>query len=227
MRPSYIGPTQKPIAPRPPSRESTVLTRPLAHLLAVVLLLSACGGDATPDSAEQAGPPAIATSAQDEFWAALQGLCGQAFSGRLLESNPPDPSLEGMELVMHVRECDATTVRVPFHVGEDRSRTWVISRTDDGMRLKHDHRHEDGTEDEVTQYGGDTATPGSRSRQVFAADEHTASIVPESASNLWTLEIRAGRSFVYALRREGSNRRVRFEFDLTRPIDEPPAPWGS
>ena len=33
---------------------------------------------------------------------------------------------------MHVRSCTPTEIRVPFHVGEDRSRTWVITRTDGG-----------------------------------------------------------------------------------------------
>ena len=57
---------------------------------------------------------------------------------------------------MQVRECSADTIRVPFHVADDHSRTWVITRTTTGYRLKHDHRHKDGSEDKVTQYGGDS-----------------------------------------------------------------------
>ena len=48
---------------------------------------------------------------------------------------------------MHVRECSEDAIRIPFHVGEDRSRTWVVTRTANGLRLKHDHRHEDGSEE--------------------------------------------------------------------------------
>ena len=168
-----------------------------------------------------------AAAPQDVFWASLQSLCGQAFAGTLVESIPPDPSFEGQELVMHVRRCEEDVVRVPFYLGEDRSRTWVISLTSDGLRLKHDHRHEDGTEDEVTQYGGDTAGPGSAVRQDFSADAHTATLVPAAANNVWTLEIRPGEMFVYALRREGAERRFRVEFDLSQPIPAPPPPWGS
>jgi hypothetical protein len=57
---------------------------------------------------------------------------------------------------MHVRTCSENALRIPFHVGDDHSRTWVITRTENGLRLKHDHRHEDGSEDAVTQYGGDS-----------------------------------------------------------------------
>ena len=128
---------------------------------------------------------------------------------------------------MHVRQCEERRVRIPFYVGEDRSRTWVLSRTSEGLRLKHDHRHEDGSEDAVTQYGGDTAEPGSAGKQEFPADAHTASLIPAAATNIWTLEIQPGQSFAYALRREGTERRFRVEFDLSRPIPAPPPPWGS
>ena len=127
---------------------------------------------------------------------------------------------------MHVRQCEDAEIRVPFFVGDDRSRTWVISKTPQGLRLKHDHRHEDGSEDAVTMYGGDTSQPGSAVRQEFPADDHTAFLVPTAATNVWTLEIFPDSIFAYDLRRLGSDRRFRVEFDLTQRIPTPPAPWG-
>ena len=134
---------------------------------------------------------------------------------------------------MHVRDCTADTIRIPFHVGEDRSRTWVITRTTTGLRLKHDHRHEDGSEDRVTQYGGDTAAPGTAERQTFPADAasiamFTASGRAVSNSNIWAIDV-GEQVFAYELRRPpGPGARFfRVEFDLTRPIDPPPAPWGA
>jgi hypothetical protein len=192
--------------------------------LAFVVLATACG-----DTRSSDGDPSRGAAGDDPqlvFWAELEELCGQAFEGAVTESAPPDPSFEGQRLVMHVRGCDTGVIRVPFFVGEDRSRTWVISSTSVGLRLKHDHRHEDGTEDAVTQYGGDTEGQGTRTAQTFPADRYTAELVPTAATNVWSLEIEPGRSFAYALRREGSDRRFRVEFDLTRPADTPPAPWG-
>jgi len=128
---------------------------------------------------------------------------------------------------MHVRECTPTEIRVPFHVGSNRSRTWVITRTGRGLRLKHDHRHEDGTEDSVSLYGGDTRDAGTTSKQEFHADAHTASLIPAARTNIWTLELVSDERFAYALRREGTERRFRVEFDLKQPIPVPPAPWGA
>ena len=168
---------------------------------------------------------------QDAFWSSLSALCGKGFEGRI--ASPPveaDKDFAGKRLVMHVRECSADTIRIPFHVGEDRSRTWVITRTGGGLRLKHDHRHEDGSEDKLTQYGGDTTNSGTAVRQEFPADQFSKDLflrenIPASTANVWAMEAAPARMFAYELRRPG--RYFRVEFDLTRPVAPPPPPWGS
>ncbi len=159
----------------------------------------------------------------------LSALCGKAFEGRIV--SPPvaaDASFAGQRLVMHVRDCSADTIRIPFHVGEDRSRTWVITRTSQGLRLKHDHRHRDGSEDKVTQYGGDSIGPATATRQEFPADAFTKALLVREgnvagANNIWAVEV-DDRVFAYELRRPA--RFFRIDFDLTRPVAPPPAPWG-
>ncbi|HUP60902.1 MAG TPA: hypothetical protein VNA69_10835 [Thermoanaerobaculia bacterium] len=162
----------------------------------------------------------------DPFFAALQPLCGKAFAGRVVEgTEPSDASFGEQRLVMHVRECSANEIRIPFHVGENRSRTWIVTRTPNGARLKHDHRHEDGSEDRITQYGGDTRTITNPTSLDFFADEHTATLIPAAATNIWTMAVEPEKTFTYALRREAQGRRFRVEFDLTTPVQAPPAPW--
>jgi hypothetical protein len=158
-------------------------------------------------------------------WTELHRLCGQAFEGRVAEgTEPSDAAMRSQRLVMHVQSCSDTAVRVPFHVGDDRSRTWVITRTSSGLRLKHDHRHEDGTPDATTEYGGDSRGPDGVTVE-FPADEFTAKLLPAAATNVWTLSLEPSGTFTYALRRENSPRRFRAEFDLTKPVAPPPPPW--
>lgn len=170
------------------------------------------------------------SSPQDAFFANLSTLCGNAYAGRVVTTDAADASFASQQLVMHVRDCSADEIRVPFNVGENRSRTWVITRTGEGLRLKHDHRHEDGSEDVLTQYGGDTANPGSVTRQEFPADDHSkqlfrANNIPASVDNVWAVEVHPGQIFAYELRRP--NRHFRVEFDLTRPVPAPAASWGA
>jgi hypothetical protein len=176
-----------------------------------------------------AGPAAVAPlpEPQERWWRALAALCGQAFEGRLVEGNASDSSFRRATMRMHVRECGATEIRIPFHVNDDRSRTWVVTRSAVGLRLKHDHRHEDGREDSVTQYGGDARSVGSATRQEFPADAHTAALIPAARTNVWAIEVQPGARFAYALRREATDRRFRVEFDLARPVAPPPPPWGA
>ncbi len=194
--------------------------------LAALCLLSACAGTPSSSVAPVADAPA------DAFLAALRTHCGQAFAGRVLVDTPAsaNDTFAGKPLVMHVRECGAQTTRVPFHVGDDRSRTWVLTRTADGLRLKHDHRHEDGTSDNVTMYGGDTATAGTARRQAFPVDARSianfnANGLTASVTNTWAMEIEPGRRFLYELSRP-NGRLFQVEFDLSRPVPAPDAPWG-
>jgi len=131
---------------------------------------------------------------------------------------------------MHVRDCSPDEIRIPFHVGEDRSRTWVITRTSAGLRLKHDHRHSDGSADAVTMYGGDTLAPGSARRQEFPVDAASKAMFLRedrlaSLSNVWAMEAEPTRRFVYELSRP--QRLFRVEFDLSLAVPPPPAPWGA
>ena len=216
----------------------------VSALSVALLALAACTpstdpapvADAAPAARESAGEPA------DAFMAALATHCGQAFAGRIVANEPASPgpdAFEGQALVMHVRGCDDPTrqLLVPFHVGDDHSRTWVITRTDAGLRLKHDHRHEDGSPDEQTMYGGETASAGTAVRQEFPVDQDSIELFGRtgadvSTTNTWAMEIEPGRRFLYELSRPegGLNPRGRMfqvEFDLTTPVATPPAPWGS
>lgn len=218
---------------------------PAASLLASALLLAACAGQQTSPSGastssalglpEALPPPGIneaAPAPADAFLAALASHCGQAFAGKVRVDVPetPDNAFAGKALVMHVRGCREGELRIPFQVGEDRSRTWVITRTAGGLRLKHDHRHEDGTPDESTMYGGDTTSAGTALRQEFPVDAESVAMfgrlgMTASVTNTWAIEIVPGKQFVYELSRPGG-RLFQVEFDLSKPVPAPPAPWG-
>jgi hypothetical protein len=168
----------------------------------------------------------------DAFMARIASHCGQAFAGRIVANEPaqPDDPFAGKALVMHVRVCAPGELKIPFHVGDDHSRTWVLTRTAEGLRLKHDHRHEDGSEDAVTQYGGDSTDPGTPWRQEFPVDPYSVALfqregLAASLQNTWAMEIAPGERFVYELSRP-SGRLFRVEFDLATPVALPPTPWG-
>ena len=164
----------------------------------------------------------------DAFYASLAALCGQSFAGAVREDTPPTPgdAFAG-PLTIHVR-CDADGISIPFVVGADRSRTWLVTRTDAGVRLKHRHAHADGTPDTLTMYGGDSAGAGTPTRQEFPADAESIALFRRegreaSTRNTWALEIAPGRTLDYEMSRP-DGRRFEVVFDLSKPLPVGSAP---
>jgi len=169
--------------------------------------------------------PADAVSPPTAFWNELQKHCGKAFAGTLAAAPADDTTFRDKSLVMHVRSCEKDRIRIPFVVGDDRSRTWVLTKKKDRIELRHDHRHQDGKPDPVTMYGGRTINAGLANRQVFPADDQTFKVIPAAAPNVWWIELTAD-IFSYNLRRMGSERYVSVRFDLKKAVTAPAAPWG-
>ena len=207
----------------------------LAAFLALVTLLAACSQQTSlPTGSQSSVATATATaskqaSVQQQFFDTIASACGKSFAGKLVSTDAADADMANARMVIHIGTCSASEIRIPFHVGDNRSRTWVLSRTEQGLRLKHDHRHVDGSEDSITQYGGDTISQGSATRQEFPVDAESIALfsandMQVSTTNVWAVEIDADR-FAYELRREA--RWFRVEFDLTHPVPTAPPAWGA
>ena len=219
--------------------------RNIAILTSAALALSACATTSAPSL----------PAPQAAFWNALESHCGNAYAGELVSADARDADLQGRAMIAHWAECSDTSIAIAFHIENadapemsssseavgrqkrwDRSRTWVVTRTADGLRLKHDHRHEDGSEDAVTQYGGDTLASGTARVQDFPVDAYSIALferegLDASLTNVWRMEVdpagEQGARFAYQLtRRNDPTRLFRAEFDLTERIATPAAAWG-
>lgn len=191
----------------------------LAAAPAFALVLAACatGASGSPDLPFEEG---------------LASLCGQAFEGRVVSDDPVDGEWRENRLVVHVRDCEPGLFRLPLSVGEDRSRTWVLSTTGENgaWELRHIHRHEDGSLDTQTNYGGFSISDPKAVRQEFPTDQSTRDLfdkegISTSNTNVWAVEVRSGKKlFAYELKRPG--RFFRVEVDLSRPVEIPPPHWA-
>ena len=167
----------------------------------------------------------FSVQAQDNFWNRLREHCGKAYEGTIVAGGREGDGFTGERLVMRVLSCNDTQIKIPFFSGENKSRTWILTRKNNLLELKHDHRHEDGSEDQVTQYGGTTTNAGSENLQVFPADPYTCELISYACGNVWWITLDSTR-FTYNLRRMGSDRHFTLEFDLTRPVEYDEKPWG-
>lgn len=162
------------------------------------LLFAACG----PEADSRAGDP-DPLEAQHAFFENMRDLCGQTFGGRTILAEETDETFEPARLYFIVEECDEDELRIPFIVGDDASRTWILRIGEEGLSFIHEHLRPDGTEYEGSGFGGHASDEGSATFQHFpdfwATDE-----TPPDEHRVWRLRIdREHDLFVYYLDRGG------------------------
>jgi hypothetical protein len=172
--------------------------------------------------------PLVSIATHDDFFDSISKHCGKSYEGKVTVNNAKGDSFANKKLIMFVRKCTDTQLQIPFYVGDDASRTWIITKTGAGLSLKHDHRQKDGSYDKSTMYGGHTVDAGFSQVQSFPADQYSkelfvAQAIPQSINNIWQMYIYPNK-FTYRLIRQG--REFKVDFDLTSPIENPAAPWG-
>lgn len=145
-------------------------------------------------------------------------FCGNSYRGETVFPKGGKDPFAGKQLTLHFRECGRRENRLQFQVGDDLSRTWILTNTRQGLQLKHDHRKPDGSPDDITLYGGKALDNGTGRSQSFPADEHTAQIIPAAKNNIWTIEFSADKeTLTYILKRDGSLR-YQSNFNLSEPL---------
>ncbi|MGB5292679.1 MAG: hypothetical protein WBN41_14645, partial [Lysobacterales bacterium] len=70
---------------------------------------------------------------QELFFARIKSLCGSKFEGKSVFPEDPGDGFRDKLLVALVQTCSADEIRIPFIVGEDHSRTWILKKTSEGL----------------------------------------------------------------------------------------------
>lgn len=159
----------------------------------------------------------------EKFLIALNAHCGKAYKGQIVSPNVP-VDFKNKELLMRVISCKGEEVKISFFVGEDLSRTWIYTLENGKVKLKHDHRHKDGTPDDLTMYGGTATNTGFADMQFFPADQQTVDMMSSIAGNVWWVTIK-DNIYTYNLKRVDSTSFFSVSFDLSTPVLTDKMPW--
>ena len=192
-------------------------------LSALSLLLLSCTYSETNEITET---PTGISAEQQAFWGNLQQHCGNSYQSNFADATPYYQPFDAAETRVHFFNCSDEIIHIALHIGDNHSRNLLLTKTDSTLRLKHDHRNSDGSEETITMYGGDAPRPGLETRQIFWADDHTAQILPLRHDNFWFLDVMNDSTFAYGVHWPIQGNSIRIEFDITQTIDTPPTPWG-
>jgi hypothetical protein len=154
-----------------------------------------------------------------DFFNNLKPLCGLSFPGKQIFMADGRESWEDKSMIMYVDLCEDDAILIPFHLDEDKSRTWMFLNEEGKLRFRHDHRHEDGTPEDITMYGGYSDPERATAfYQVFPADDYTIELIPRAIDSEWVVELSEDMAvFSYQLHHEGKLI-FQADFDLRSPL---------
>lgn len=185
---------------------------------AIMLFVFSCKWGGENKEEPEADMQISMASIHEDFFENFMGICGNSYRGEEVYLDSIMTSWKPDEIIMHVSYCDEKQVRIPLHKGSDQSRTWILTKHEQGLLFKHDHRHTDGTPDEITNYGGFAIEGGTPLKQVFPAHEYEFALWPRFSDNEWTLEFNEAKTvFSYSLRKAGKLL-FQVDFDLEKPL---------
>lgn len=180
----------------------------LSLSLVLLFTFSACSSDKEP----VVEPEAMNTEKiHKAFISNLSSLCGETFTGASTFPDTPENVLVGTELRAHISHCEEGLIQVDLYRDIDTwHASWIITEKVEGLHLFHDHigakEYPEG-EQPLSGYGGFADSRGSEFIQYFPADEATAEMLPEAATNEWRMEMDLQNGiYVYGLERHNAPR---------------------
>lgn len=185
-------------------------------VVAIAIIFASCGSPQTIEETEGLPLP----EGEMEFWNNLKSLCGKSFAGEQTYMKEGRESWAHLDFRMHVALCQEKRIQIPFHLSQDQSRTWMFLIEDGRLRFRHHHRHEDGTPEDLTMYGGYSDGSGTAFVQYFPADDYTIDLLQDTLGRKWAIVLDEELTTLkYQLSYHGE---VVFEgtFDIANPIEK-------
>ncbi len=170
-------------------------------------------------------------SNQDKFFNQIKALCGKAFSGGIVQDTSNSMAYRGKKFILHIRDCSDTQIKMPLHIDDNSSRILILTKRDTksgvSIKLQHDHRHQDGTSDDLTLYGGSTTDSGTVHIQDFPESAESIELTKAHAPtrtwpSVWSIHL-SSDDIVYQVVRPG--RTIQTKFKLSNTVANPPKAW--
>ena len=191
--------------------------KPILFLILALLVIS-CNNQQEPAVTEETAPEVeeVVVEEPKDLFSKLSTYCGKPFAGKLLHSYAGPDFYKEKPMTINFEYCNEKEISIPFSVGEDRSKTWKLLKTEEGFSLKHQEVDGEGKPKKITMYGGNaTANTENPFALEFPADEETAKMIPVAQNNVWMLDLNpATQILTYTIKR-GDEVRFSAAFDLT------------
>ncbi len=158
-------------------------------LFGVILSLMMACSPAAEEEKKDVEDSTTLSGNEKKFFDNLSSLCGNKYEGEEIFTAEGRESFADKNMTIHFASCTDDKIRIPFYIGDDESRTWLLLVEDGQLRFRHDHRHEDGTPEDITMYGGFSDQRGTEFTQFFPPDDYTLDLLERAPGHEWVLSL--------------------------------------
>ena len=179
----------------------------IGPLVLVSLLMGSCSGV----------KPTLAKPTKS-FYDKLQGYCGRQLPGVVLYPTGKEAPFQGLEITMMVEACSTKEIRMPIQVGPKIYRTLILGQDKNGYTLRHENKRADGTQAEISMYGGQTNGTNDSYLLLFPADGYSRQLLGAELNYAWSLAFNSDKSTLSYMIENDGKLTLQIDFDLTHPV---------
>lgn len=152
---------------------------------------------------------------QHSFFDNLQGLCKKKFAGYIVYPAGKEAPFQGKKIWIEVASCSAKEIRIPINIGEKIYRTLILGRNESGVYLQHENKRPDGSQAEISLYGGKALSHQSPFLLVFPADSYSKQLLGSERNSSWSLSISSDKSTLSYIAESDGRLDIQIDFNLS------------
>ena len=149
------------------------------------------------------------------FYNNLQALCKNKYAGSIVYPAGKEAPFQGKKIWIELASCSAKELRIPINIGDKVYRTLILGRNENSVFLQHENKRPDGSQAEISLYGGRAVTLTSPSLLVFPADSYSKQILGAERNCIWTLSISSDKSTLSYIAESDGRLDLQIDFNLT------------
>jgi hypothetical protein len=181
----------------------------VAGLLGMFMLLSGgCG----------VTKPSVATPVTSSFYQQLKMHCGQKLTGVVLYPSGKEAPFQGMPIWLELVACSDKEIRMPIYINQKIYRTLVLSQDKTHYTLRHENKRPDGTQAEISMYGGQTTGKTDNYLLLFPADGYSRQLLGAELNYAWSLGFNSDKSTLSYMIENDGKLTLQIDFDFNQPV---------
>jgi hypothetical protein len=164
--------------------------------------------------------PRLPSKAETSFYQQLKQHCGQKLNGEVLYPTGKEAPFRGMPIWLELEKCSDKEIRMPININQKIYRTLILSQDKTNFTLRHENKRADGTQAEISMYGGQTADIKDTYLLLFPADGYSRQLLGAELNYAWSLAFNSDKSILSYMIENNGKLTLQIDFSLTKPLDK-------